>query len=236
MCRHIATAYRRVGNALHIAVLASIAIYGVAIWNLLSLDAGERRESSSLLGPYLNAKQPMWWLSFDPHWMRDGFCMPHEEIPLLTTHERSAFLMVALSICGFILLHSLKDPQHKMQNAKERVKWALVGAIGHAAGHIILAVTKRHGLLPSGDVSAVDEFRADDCNFVTYAKHIPGYFLFWIPLVKTYMYNVSQNYVAGFAALIWIGGMQLPLKFGFSYTLIVLFAGQNDITVTTGSI
>ena len=73
----------------------------------------------------------------------------------------------------------------------------------------------------------MDEFRADDCNFVTYAKHIPGYFLFWIPLVKTYMYNVSQNYVAGFAALIWIGGMQLPLKFGFSYTLIVLFAGQS---------
>ena len=165
--------YRRVGNALHIAVLTSIAIYGVAIWKLLSLGTetggGGGRESS--LNIWNSIQQQRRQLSFDPHWMQDGFCMPHEEIPLLTTHERSAFLMIALSVLGFCLIHILKDPQHKMQNAKERVKWALVGAIGHAAGHIILAVTKRHGLLPSGDVSAGDEFRADDCNFVTYAKH-----------------------------------------------------------------
>ena len=113
-----------------------------------------------------------------------------------------------------------------MDDATERVKWALVGAIGHASGHFILAVTKRNGLLPSGEVSAMDEFLAEDCNWVTFAKHIPGYLFFWIPLVKTYMYNVSSNSVALFAFVVLLGGWQIPLKFGFSYTLIVLFAGQ----------
>ena len=135
--------------------------------------------------------------------------------------------MISMSIVGFGLIFTFKDPSDKMQNAKERVTWALVGALGHAAGHIILAVTKRHGLLPSGEVSAMDEFLSEDRDWVTFAKHVPGYFLFWIPLVKTYMYNVSHNHVACFAFLVMLGAMQLPLKFGFSYTLIVLFAGQS---------
>lgn len=70
-----------------------------------------------------------------------------------------------------------------------------------------------------------------------FAKHVPGYFLFWMPLVKTYMYNVSNNHVATYAFLVMAGAMQLPLKFGFSYTLAVLFAGQSidQLLVLRGS-
>ena len=138
-----------------------------------------------------------------------------------------AVLMIAMSIFGLGLIYALKDPLGKMKIAKERVAWAFVGAFGHAAGHFIIALMKRYGLLPNGEVSSMDEFLADDCNLVTYAKHLPAYFLFWIPLVKTYMYNVSNNHVAGFAFLAVLGAMQLPLKLGFSYGLIVLFAGQS---------
>ncbi len=67
---------------------------------------------------------------------------------------------------------------------------------------------------------------AEDRDWVTFAKHVPGYFLFWIPLIKTYMGNVSKASVMGFAFLVMVGAMQLPLKFGFSYSLVVLFAGQ----------
>lgn len=148
--------------------------------------------------------------------------------PLLKLCPRPApDIMIAISILGFLLVRSLDDKHNKLSNAKLRIKWAYVGALGHAAGHIILAVNKRRGLLPSGDVSAMDELLADDCNFLTYAKHLPGFLLFWIPLVKTYMYNVSLNNVACMAFVIMLGAMQLPLKFGFSYTLVVLFGGQS---------
>ncbi|KAL9182187.1 hypothetical protein ACHAXT_012839 [Thalassiosira profunda] len=211
MCRRVEAAepsarYRRIGDAAHVALLAAIVAYAADVSRLMQ------------------GRSP--WLSFDSEWTRDGFCMPHDEVPLLTTHERSGFFMIAMSLLGFGLMRILKDETGRMDDATERVKWALVGAIGHASGHFILAVTKRNGLLPSGEVSAMDEFLAEDCNWVTFAKHIPGYFLFWIPLVKTYMYNVSSNSVALFAFVVNVLGMQMPLKFGFSYTLIVLFAGQ----------
>ena len=135
--------------------------------------------------------------------------------------------MIFMSTLGFGVVQLLNDSSGKMDNAKERVNWALVGALGHAMGHIILVTSKRYGLLPSGEVSALDEFLADDCTIGTYAKHIPGYILFWIPLVKTYMYNVSRNHVAVFAFLFLIGGFPIPLKYGFSYTLTVLFIGQS---------
>lgn len=138
----------------------------------------------------------------------------------------SVFL-IAISILGFGIIRSLNDTSGKMRCAKKRVTWAFFGAIGHGFGHIILAITKRNGLLPSGEVSAMDEFLSPDSSFVTFAKHVPGYFIFQIPLVKSYMYNVSNHHVASFAFLMMIGAMQLPLKFGFSYTLIVLFAGQS---------
>eukprot|EP00581_Thalassiosira_minuscula_P001404 CAMPEP_0183746874 /NCGR_PEP_ID=MMETSP0737-20130205/66980_1 /TAXON_ID=385413 /ORGANISM="Thalassiosira miniscula, Strain CCMP1093" /LENGTH=223 /DNA_ID=CAMNT_0025982581 /DNA_START=407 /DNA_END=1078 /DNA_ORIENTATION=- len=141
--------------------------------------------------------------------------------------SRSGFIMIAFATLGAALVLSLNDASVEMQRAKRRVTWALFGALGHASGHAILAVTRRNGLLPDGDVSAMDEFLSPDANFVTFAKHVPGYFFFWIPLVKTYMLNVSGKNVAAFAFFAMAGSMQLPLKLGFSYALTVLFAGQS---------
>lgn len=239
--------YRPIGNALHVAVLASIAIYSYAIISqLVDLQA----HSSVLLAvPVLqqshnnNKLVAQQLFNFDPHWLEYGFCMPHPEIPHYSTHEQCGYFMILMSILGFLLLSILKDPRSTTANAKERVHWALIGALGHAAGHIILAITKRHGLLPdNGNVSAMDEFLSDNCTWITYAKHIPSYFLFYIPLVKTYMYNVSSTsrqghgtnftnggmfLLASVSFLMMVGAMQFPLKFGFSYVLIVLFAGQS---------
>mmetsp|Transcript_19660 Transcript_19660/g.41006 ORF Transcript_19660/g.41006 Transcript_19660/m.41006 type:complete len:310 (-) Transcript_19660:117-1046(-) len=212
-----ASTYRHIGNIAHAAVLGSIGIYGYSILQLLD----EFRPNDN---HHVNTNNHLFQV--DPHWLENGFCMPHAEIPNFTTHERCGYFMILASLLGFLLLSSLPDTHDFMSNARERTQWALFGAIGHACGHIILAVTKRHGLLPSGDVSAVDEFLAEHRNWVTFAKHLPGYFLFWIPLIKTYMTNVSRANVMGFAFLVMVGAMQFPLKFGFSYTLIVLFAGQ----------
>lgn len=210
-----ATHHRLVGDALHIVQLAGIAAYGAAIFQLLT-------------GKNNGDGDGQRWSSFDPDWMKSGFCMTHDDVPWLTTHERSGYIMIAFGIIGFILLHALQDSSGKMDCARERVKWALVGAFGHAMGHITIAMNKRAGLLPEdGNVTAISELLADDANVVTFAKHVPGYLLFWLPVVKTYMQNISSGRLALYAFIIQLGAMMMPLKLGLSYTLIILFAGQS---------
>ena len=206
--------HRLIGNVLHAALLGAISAYAAAVLFLLR---GVPSVASS---------------HFDDRWLATGFCAPHDDddSSQWTTHDRSALLMTILSILGLGIVHMLRDQlSTRGDDAADMVTWALLGALGHAAGHAILASSDRAGLLPlpSGDVSAMDEFLADDANWTTFVKHVPGYLFFWIPLVNTYMRNMSRNRVAGFAFIAMVGAMQIPLKLGFSYTLIVLFAGQS---------
>mmetsp|Transcript_39420 Transcript_39420/g.82917 ORF Transcript_39420/g.82917 Transcript_39420/m.82917 type:complete len:96 (-) Transcript_39420:171-458(-) len=82
---------RSIGNALHAIMLAGIATYGVTVSRLLGKSDG---------GGESNA-----W--FDPDWLRHGFCMPHDDVPFLSTHERSGCefpLCRRASLCEIFLL------------------------------------------------------------------------------------------------------------------------------------
>ena len=68
--------FRLIGNTLHILHVICVVLYGVAILQFTRATSGTHRRH-----------QP--WLTFDSEWLHYGFCMPHEEVPLLSTHERS---------------------------------------------------------------------------------------------------------------------------------------------------
>ena len=55
----------------------------------------------------------------------------------------------------------------------------------------------------------------------------PGYPLFWIPLIKTYMMNISRDRVILLALIADAGSLMVPVRFAFSYTQAVLFAGMS---------
>ena len=68
--------FRLIGNTLYILHVICVVLYGVAILQFTRATSGTHRRH-----------QP--WLTFDSEWLHYGFCMPHEEVPLLSTHERS---------------------------------------------------------------------------------------------------------------------------------------------------
>lgn len=80
-----------IGDALHIVLLAGIAIYGIAISQLIKKSDDSVKK----------------WPSFDSDWLQHGFCMPHDEVPFLSTHERSGckFVMIRLFNIIFIDAH-----------------------------------------------------------------------------------------------------------------------------------
>eukprot|EP00978_Attheya_sp_CCMP212_P047809 scaffold434113_cov51-Attheya_sp.AAC.3 len=192
---------RHIGNTLHMINIAS----GIAYMSCVVLWSEPSREF------------------FDPAWAEEGFCTPHDNIPYWTTHDMSGYLMCCISLVGLALCYTLKE-EEGMKVASQLVFWATMGALGHAAGHIIISNAKRVGFFPPGHVTGWDDIQGDSLWMIV-KKLGPGYLFFWIPLVKTYMMNTSQNKVALFSLGALVGSMMLPMRNGFAYTQTILFVG-----------
>jgi hypothetical protein len=203
MSQHYAT----IGSLLHAVNLVNIAVYGSTL--------------------YLYGNDPSAG-GFDREWLREGFCLPHGDRPYLTTHDLSGYLMIGAAFIGLGILHYLgrKEQGLKLVRAHRLTFWALCGAIGHAAGHFLIANGKRMNIYPSPDERFIDDLR-NSTFLMALGKAGPGYPLFWIPLVKTYMMNTAQGRVAVVAFLANTFALFMPTKFGFSYTQAVLFGGMS---------
>jgi hypothetical protein len=202
--------YAAIGSILHAVNLVNIAVYGSTL--------------------YLYGNDPSMGV-FDKEWLQDGFCLPHGDRPYLTTHDVSGYAMVLFALTGLGIQQYLsrkgsKEQGRKLRRADRLTFWALVGAIGHAAGHFLIANGKRMNIYPPPDERFIDDLR-NSTFLVALGKAGPGYPLFWIPLVKTYMMNTTQNRVAVIALLANILALFMPAKFGFSYTQAVLFGGMS---------
>jgi hypothetical protein len=118
--------------------------------------------------------------------------------------------MLAISLLGLAVWYAGHN-EPGMDKANQLTFWAMIGAIGHGLTHELIANGKRMGYYPDDG----------DSTFVG-----PGFPLFWIPLViKTYMMNTTKSRVVVTACLFQIGSLFTPVKFGFSYAQMVLFAG-----------
>jgi hypothetical protein len=194
--------YRGVGDAFHFINLANIAAYGSCIYMFGGSKDG----------------------LFDSKWLTEGFCLHDTETPFWTTHDVSCYVMLAMSVLGLAVWY-LGHNKPGMDRANQLTFWALIGAIGHGLGHQLIANGKRMGYYPeNGDAAFVEDLRGDPWWLIL-AKVGPGFPLFWIPLVKTYMMNTTKNRMVGTAFVFQTASMFTPVKFGFSFTQSVLFAG-----------
>jgi hypothetical protein len=194
--------YRGIGHAFHFINLANLTAYGSCIYM------------------YGGSKDGL----FDSKWLKEGFCLHETETPFWTTHDVSCYVMLAMSLLGLAVLYAGHD-KPGMDRANQLTFWALIGAIGHGLGHELIANGKRMGYYPKdGDAAFVDDVRGDPWWLIL-AKVGPGFPLFWIPLVKTYMMNTTKNRMVGTAFVFQTASMFTPVKFGFSFTQSVLFAG-----------
>lgn len=197
--------YSLVGDAAHAINLINIAVYGTLLYHYGSADAG----------------------MFDEEWLTEGFCLPYKSGPFRTTHDISGYVMVAIALLGIAAQrYWSKNTYNKMAQADRLVFWAMIGALGHACGHFIIANAKRHEFYPPADERFIDDLRKSSV-WEAIGKAGPGYPLFWMPLVKTYMMNTAKDRVAIVALILQSVGLWVPVKFGFAYTQAVLFAGQS---------
>jgi hypothetical protein len=161
---------------------------------------------------------------FDSKWLQEGFCLHDTETQFWTTHDVSCYVMLAMSLLGLAVWYAGHD-EPGMDRANQLTFWAIIGAIGHALTHELIANGKRMGYYPDdGESTFVDDLKGDPWWLIL-AKVGPGFPLFWIPLVKTYMMNTTKNRVVVTAFFFQIGALFTPVKFGFSYAQMVLFAG-----------
>ena len=201
--------YATIGTALHVLNLLNIAVYATSlyIWGM--------NPSSEV---------------FDKAWLQEGFCLPHTDRPYWTTHDLSGYVMVAFALLGLGIQHSLRRQGSKiglqLSRADRLTFWALMGAMGHGAGHFLISHGKRGDFYPPAQLRFIDDLM-ESSFAVALAKAGPGYPLFWMPLVKTYMMNTAQNRVALVALIANIGGLFMQARFGFSYTQAVLFGGMS---------
>ena len=214
--------YSEIGDVLHVVNLLNIIVYGIAIYQYGSYGSG----------------------IFDESWLQRGFCTPHDEnnIPYHTTHDYSGHAMAVISIVGIALQQWLSrqsrsrsrrsddgvdvDVVVDLTKANTLAFWAMIGALGHAWGHYFIAFGIRENFYPPGDMRFIDDLMENSSSVLSaIGKAVPGYPCFWIPLVGTYMHNTAKNSVALIALFCWLGSMFMQVRFGFSYTQAVLFAG-----------
>ena len=164
---------------------------------------------------------------FDERWLQAGFCLQHQDVDYRTTHDLSGYAMVALGLFGIALQQFLS---RRSTNKSDLVKadtltfWALVGALGHAFGHFLIAHAIRRGFYPPAQSTFLEDL-LQSSFLEAVGKACPGYPFFWVPLVSTYMMNTAKGRVALVAFVCWIGSLFMQVRYGFSYTQSVLFAG-----------
>jgi hypothetical protein len=132
--------------------------------------------------------------------------------------------MLLISLLGLGVRRYLPAKSDPQKTADHLVFHAILGAMGHAAGHALIANAIRLQVYPPGHMTPFDAVR-DDPIWIALAKLGPGYPLFWMPLVQTYMSNTAKGRVALVAFLCMLGSLFLPTRLGFAYTQSVLFAG-----------
>jgi len=125
-----------------------------------------------------------------------------------------------LAIVTGALYVLLKDTPG-MKNANDLVKWNVIGILGHGLGHGGIAKYVRDNVTAGGPqvIDVVDFTLLTGADLVK--RHLPGV-LFWFPLLKASMSNVSSLPVLLMSVLSIVGSMLTPPRFGFTYTQTIL--------------
>jgi hypothetical protein len=156
-----------IGDSLHVVNLLNIALYGSVLYRYGNDEGGG---------------------VFDEEWLKEGFCLPRGNVPYQTTHDLSGDIMVGIALVGIGIQQYMSQSRNKegMARADQLTFWALIGALGHAAGHFIISNVKRQDFYSPGNERFINDLMRSTVPEAI-MKAGPGYALFWIPLVKTYI-------------------------------------------------
>ena len=218
---------RIVGNALHVLNILLISCYGTAI-----LIFGQRLQDANRL--------------LDQRWFEEGFCAP-TDTAIDQTHLDSGLVLAMIAFPFVFVLYrsaSSKEMQEQSDSVNEEeeewddddddddemamvhnyVSYAMLGLLGHAAGHFLIYESIRIGIYPEGDVRGIDDLKGESIPMVL-RKIVPGYIVFWTPLIKSYMQNTRWPIILLLAKVALFGSLLVPLKFGFAFAQCFFFLG-----------
>lgn len=236
---------RIVGNVAHVVNLSLIAFYAINFTrNVLLVQDVDAIKTT----PRTQSWAEHFSISIDSKWLQEGFCSPNHHSNISDTHLQTAILMIVSSMAYILLSYILPSIYQRYSSysssiinnnstfinpwtyssssANQRAKYALLGAFAHGMGHFIIYMGHINGTYPKTNTTGIEHFNG--LSFVQVLKKtLPGYILFWIPLLKAYMMNTSWSYVSIHALLGMIGSFLLPINYGFSYFQSFLYASSS---------
>ena len=211
--------YRLVGNTAHAVNILVVFFYG-------QMTIFSEKNSSGQIQV------------LDSRWLEEGFCIP-ENSNVEDMHLDSGLILslISFAFIAFLYWTNLKEVQivddenidsvnsekdNEMEKVFKYVVVAMVGVVGHAFGHFLIFESIRAGMYPDGDTVGMMDMK-NDSIFLVMRKTIPGYLLFWVPLIKSYMQNTSWTVSLLLAKLAMFMSLQNPIKFGFAFAQCFFF-------------
>jgi hypothetical protein len=152
-----------------------------------------------------------------------------------TTHDQSAYAMLFIALSGLLVRQYNKIVRTKKISGRDSTTTNLadqlfvrasIGALGHASGHLLISHGQRHGYYPQPHETFWTSTQ-DNSIFIKLSYAIPGFLFFWVPLIQTYMMHATRRRVVIVAVIAQMVVLHIPVRFGFSYTQTILFAGMS---------
>lgn len=175
----------------------------------------------------------------DPNWFEDGYCTAEGHSSADQMHFEAGLSMVATFVPIALLLFvnagrvALEEKRGGTKNATAdddledlytNVKYGMVGIVSHAIAHFLIWEAIRAGIFPDGDTRGIDDLKQSSV-FSVVRKILPGFVMFFVPIMKSYMRHTSLPVVVLLAFVAQTSSLHLPMKYGFSCALSYFFAG-----------
>lgn len=238
-----------IGNIGHILNISFILFYGAIVF--LFGQEQQQQNRGEIIQDEMNESRNEHHYNktnflIDRRWEKEGFCSP-EDTTIDQTHFDSGVVLSVVSFLFILFLYSKNRRNSKttatsslsqslivtatdaaadgrmMKTADTYMYYAILGVVGHAAGHFLIYYSKANGVYPDGEIRGIDDLKATDSILLSVFKILPGYALFWVPLLKSYMQNTRWSAIAALALLAVVGSLHLPIKFGFSFAQCFFF-------------
>ena len=163
----------------------------------------------------------------DERWLEEGFCTPESDTNMKMHFDNGITLgLISCALAAYWFHRSKKTSLIKDSFEVEvdsYIKPALCGLMGHAIGHLLIYGAKYGQFYPDDpELRGIDDLRGDSIGEIV-KKIVPGYFIFWIPVVKSYMQHSRMPFICMCALFALVTSLHLPIKFGFSFAQCFFF-------------
>jgi hypothetical protein len=213
------------GDIGHVATLFSAVVFAVSVITLVDQqknDGGhDQHDNNGNNENGISNKSSSSFLSFDPQWQREGFCVAHPETPSVSSHAVCLYVDVLLAVVMALTYWPHRN-RTALRHANLLVSTNVLATIGHGLAHGGLAYHMYQQLQQKQTGMANEDAAVQTKETATMMDWFVLPVLFWLPLMKASMSNAPMVVVA-ISALLANGLLTtVPPNLGFTTVQTIL--------------